>query len=84
MQAAVELIDVSGEAAVLVSLPVATALSTEQSAAQMLKELDDPDTHMAVIGGEGEIVLPPRLSFAQRDAATAKAWRRWPARIRMD
>lgn len=75
VQAAVELIDVSGEAAVLVSLPVATrALSTEQSAAQMLKGLDDPDTHMAVIGGEGEIVAAspgfPSLGVTQ---PTAKA-----------
>ncbi|MFS2152035.1 ATP-binding protein [Rhizobium sp. Rhizsp42] len=75
VQASVELIDVSGEAAVLVSLPVATrALSTEQSAAQMLKGLDDPDTHMAVIGGEGEIVAAsPGFSSLGVTQPTAKA-----------
>ncbi len=58
VQASVELISVSpGEQAILVSLPApARALSAEQSAAQMLKGLDDPDTHMAVIGADGEII----------------------------
>ncbi len=58
VQASVELISVSpGEQAILVSLPAPTrALSAEQSAAQMLKGLDDPDTHMAVIGADGEII----------------------------
>jgi PAS domain S-box-containing protein len=75
VQASVELIDVSGEPAVLVSLPVATrALSTEQSAAQMLKGLDDPDTHMAVIGGEGEIVAAsPGFASLGVTQPTAKA-----------
>ncbi len=58
VQAIVELIRLSsGERAVLLSLPVTTsALSTKASAEQMLKGLDDPDTHMAVIGANGEII----------------------------
>ncbi len=57
-QAAVELIGLSsGEQAILLSLPLSSSPSSnEQSAAQMLKGLDDPDTHMAVIGGDGEII----------------------------
>lgn len=57
-QATVELIGLSsGEQAILVSLPLSSSPpSTGESAAQMLKGLDDPDTHMAVIGGEGEII----------------------------
>ncbi|MBB3393982.1 ATP-binding protein [Rhizobium sp. BK060] len=58
VQATVELIHLaSGERAVLLSLPVSTnALSIKASAEQMLRGLDDPDTHMAVIGADGEII----------------------------
>ncbi len=58
VQATVELVRLSsGERAVLVSLPVSTEkLSIKASAEQMLQGLDDPDTHMAVIGADGEII----------------------------
>jgi len=47
----------SGEKAILFSVPVSTRpLTAGASAAQMLQGLDDPDTHMAVIGAEGEVV----------------------------
>ncbi|MEK1898525.1 MAG: PAS domain-containing sensor histidine kinase, partial [Rhizobium sp.] len=47
----------SGEKAILFSVPVSTRpLTAGASAAQMLQGLDDPDTHMAVIGAEGEVI----------------------------
>ncbi|MBB3460491.1 PAS domain-containing sensor histidine kinase [Rhizobium sp. BK377] len=47
----------SGEKAILFSVPVFTRpLTAGASAAQMLQGLDDPDTHMAVIGAEGEVI----------------------------
>jgi PAS domain S-box-containing protein len=76
VQSCVELISVSpGEQAILVSLPVSNrALSAAQSAAQMLKGLDDPDTHMAVIGGDGEIVAAsPGFASLGVTQPTAKA-----------
>ncbi len=56
--AAAELIRLaSGEKAILFSVPVSTRpLTAGASAAQMLQGLDDPDTHMAVIGAEGEVI----------------------------
>jgi len=58
VQAVVELIALStGERAILFSVPVAgKALPASASAAQMIQGLDDPDTHMAVIGAEGEVI----------------------------
>ncbi|KKZ87845.1 PAS domain-containing sensor histidine kinase [Rhizobium phaseoli] len=58
VQAAAELIRLSqGEKAILFSVPVAARpLAAGASAAQMLQGLDDPDTHMAVIGGNGEVI----------------------------
>lgn len=47
----------SGEKAILFSVPVSTRpLTAGASAAQMLQGLDDPDTHMAVIGAEGNVI----------------------------
>jgi len=47
----------SDEKAILFSVPVSThSLTAGASAAQMLQGLDDPDTHMAVIGAEGEVI----------------------------
>ena len=58
VQAAAELIRLSsGEKAILFSVPVsAKPMAAVASAAQMLQGLDDPDTHMAVIGAEGEVI----------------------------
>ncbi|NKM26329.1 ATP-binding protein [Rhizobium laguerreae] len=58
VQAAGELIRLSqGEKAILFSVPVsAKPLAAGASAAQMLQGLDDPDTHMAVIGANGEVI----------------------------
>ncbi|EJC82633.1 PAS domain S-box [Rhizobium leguminosarum bv. trifolii WSM2297] len=58
VQAAAELIRLSqGEKAMLFSVPVsAKPLAAGASAAQMLQGLDDPDTHMAVIGAEGDVI----------------------------
>ncbi|ASR07839.1 PAS domain-containing sensor histidine kinase [Rhizobium leguminosarum bv. viciae] len=58
VQAAAELIRLSqGEKAILFSVPVsAKPLAAGASAAQMLQGLDDPDTHMAVIGADGEVI----------------------------
>ncbi|MBB3656308.1 PAS domain S-box-containing protein [Rhizobium sp. BK650] len=57
-QASSELIRLaSGERAILFSVPVSARPLTEGArAAQMLQGLDDPDTHMAVIGAEGEVI----------------------------
>jgi PAS domain S-box-containing protein len=47
----------SGEKAILFSVPVSTRpLTSGASAAQMLQGLADPDTHMAVIGAEGDVI----------------------------
>ena len=76
VQATVELIRLSsGERAVLLSLPVATnALSIKASAERMLKGLDDPDTHMAVIGADGEIIAAsPGFAALGVTEQTAKA-----------
>lgn len=76
VQATVELIRLSsGERAVLLSLPVVSSvLSTRASAEQMLKGLDDPDTHMAVIGADGEIIAASpgfaSLGITQQTART--------------
>ncbi|MDV4153164.1 MULTISPECIES: ATP-binding protein [Rhizobium] len=58
VQAAAELIRLSqGEKAILFSVPVSVKpLAAGASAAQMLQGLDDPDTHMAVIGANGEVI----------------------------
>ncbi|MBB4116286.1 PAS domain S-box-containing protein [Rhizobium sp. BK226] len=58
VQAAAELIRLSsGEKAILFSVPVsAKPLAAGASAAQMLQGLDDPDTHMAVIGANGGVI----------------------------
>ncbi|MDP9808238.1 PAS domain S-box-containing protein [Rhizobium tibeticum] len=75
-QATVELIRLSsGERAVLLSLPIATrTLSIKASAQQMLKGLDDPDTHMAVIGANGEIIAAsPGFAALGVTQQTAKA-----------
>ncbi|MBB6220252.1 sensor histidine kinase [Rhizobium leguminosarum] len=58
VQAAAELIRLaSGERAMLFSVPVsAKPLTSGASAAQMLQGLDDPDTHMAVIGADGDVI----------------------------
>ncbi|MEH7909823.1 ATP-binding protein [Rhizobium laguerreae] len=58
VQAAAEMIRLSqGEKAILFSVPVsAKPLAAGASAAQMLQGLDDPDTHMAVIGADGEVI----------------------------
>ncbi|WP_049733035.1 ATP-binding protein [Rhizobium ecuadorense] len=58
VQAAAELIRLSsGEKAMLFSVPVsAKPLTAGASAAQMLQGLDDPDTHMAVIGADGDVI----------------------------
>ncbi|MGO6688314.1 ATP-binding protein [Rhizobium leguminosarum] len=58
VQAAAELIRLSqGEQAILFSVPVsAKPLAAGASAVQMLQGLDDPDTHMAVIGANGEVI----------------------------
>ena len=57
-KATAELIGLSsGERAVLFSVPVSSRpLRAAEAAAQMLQGLDDPDTHMAVIGAEGEVI----------------------------
>ncbi|MBP2447352.1 sensor histidine kinase [Rhizobium leguminosarum] len=58
VQAAAELIRLSsGEKAMLFSVPVsAKPLTSGASAAKMLQGLDDPDTHMAVIGANGDVI----------------------------
>ncbi|MDM9626454.1 PAS domain-containing sensor histidine kinase [Rhizobium sp. S152] len=76
VQATVELVRLSsGERAVLVSLPVSMEkLSIKASAEQMLQGLDDPDTHMAVIGADGEIIAAsPGYAALGVTQQTAKA-----------
>lgn len=58
VQASVEVIRVHpGEDAILFSAPVSSRpLAIEKCAERMLQGFDDPDTHMAVIGADGEIL----------------------------
>ncbi|ANL32874.1 PAS domain-containing sensor histidine kinase [Rhizobium phaseoli] len=75
VQAAAELIRLSqGEKAILFSVPVAARpLAAGASAAQMLRGLDDPDTHMAVIGGNGEVIAAsPGFASLAISGETAK------------
>ncbi|ABC89536.1 putative two-component sensor histidine kinase protein [Rhizobium etli CFN 42] len=76
VQAAAELIRLSsGENAILFSVPVsARPLTAGAAAAQMLQGLDDPDTHMAVIGGNGEVIAAsPGFASLAISGETAKA-----------
>ncbi|ANM09202.1 MULTISPECIES: sensor histidine kinase [unclassified Rhizobium] len=76
VQAAAELIRLSsGEKAMLFSVPVsAKPLTSGASAAQMLQGLDDPDTHMAVIGADGDVIAASpgfaSLGISQQTAKT--------------
>ncbi|TAV88092.1 ATP-binding protein [Rhizobium leguminosarum] len=75
VQAAAELIRLSqGERAILFSVPVsAKPLAAGASAAQMLQGLDDPDTHMAVIGANGEVIAAsPGFASLRISEQTAK------------
>ncbi|EJB04126.1 PAS domain S-box [Rhizobium leguminosarum bv. trifolii WSM597] len=75
VQAAAELIRLSsGEKAMLFSVPVsAKPLTSGASAAQMLQGLDDPDTHMAVIGADGDVIAAsPGFASLGISAQTAK------------
>lgn len=75
VQAAAELIRLSqGEQAILFSVPVSTKpLAPGASAAQMLQGLDDPDTHMAVIGANGEVIAAsPGFASLAISGETAK------------
>ncbi|PKA40932.1 PAS domain-containing sensor histidine kinase [Rhizobium sullae] len=75
-QATAELIGLSsGERAILFSVPVSSKpLSAAESAARMLEGLDDPDTHMAVIGAEGEVIASsPGFASLGITQQTAKA-----------
>ncbi|MFB9950224.1 ATP-binding protein [Rhizobium puerariae] len=57
VQAACELIQVQGENAVLFSAPVEKGrLSPAACAARMIEGFDDPDTHMAVIDENGDVL----------------------------
>ncbi len=57
IQAVCELIQVQGETALLFSAPMETgSLSASARAARMIEGLDDPDTHMAVLDGTGEVL----------------------------
>ncbi|SCB61057.1 PAS/PAC sensor signal transduction histidine kinase [Rhizobium aethiopicum] len=76
VQAAAELIRLSsGEKAMLFSVPVsARPLTAGAAAAQMLQGLDDPDTHMAVIGANGEVIAAsPGFASLAISGDTAKA-----------
>ncbi|MDK4733757.1 ATP-binding protein [Rhizobium sp. CNPSo 3490] len=76
VQAAAELIRLSsGEKAILFSVPVsARPLTASAAAAQMLQGLDDPDTHMAVIGANGEVIAAsPGFASLAISGETAKA-----------
>jgi hypothetical protein len=75
-QASVELIGVSSGRTGNPGVPadLEPPFLGEQSAAQMLKGLDDPDTHMAVIGGDGEIIAAsPGFASLGVTQPTAKA-----------
>ncbi|WP_105426496.1 ATP-binding protein [Neorhizobium tomejilense] len=64
VQAICELVQVQGETAVLFSAPVERGrLAPPASAARMIEGFDDPDTHMAVIDENGE-VLAASAEFA--------------------
>lgn len=64
IQAACELIRIQGKAAVLFSAPVEKSrLSLSARAARMIEGFDDPDTHMAVLDENGE-VLAASAKFA--------------------
>jgi PAS domain S-box-containing protein len=75
-QATAELIGLSsGEHAILFSVPnSAKPLAAGASAKQMLQGLDDPDTHMAVIGAEGDVIAASpgyaSLGITQQTAKT--------------
>ncbi|QND49591.1 PAS domain S-box protein [Rhizobium lusitanum] len=58
VNAAVEVIRVqAGEEAILFSSPVSTKpLAAMESARRMIDGFDDPDTHMAVIGRDGDVI----------------------------
>ncbi len=58
VNAAVEIIRVqAGEEAILFSSPVSSKpLAAAESAKRMIDGFDDPDTHMAVIGRDGEVI----------------------------
>ncbi|CAN7168945.1 ATP-binding protein [Neorhizobium sp. LjRoot104] len=57
VQAICELVQVQGETAVLFSAPVERGrLAPSASAARMIEGFDDPDTHMAVIDENGEVL----------------------------
>ncbi|OJU06329.1 MAG: PAS domain-containing sensor histidine kinase [Rhizobium sp. 63-7] len=58
VQATVERLQTpAGEDAVLFSVPLkTTAMDRRDCARQMLEGFDDPDTHMAVLGNDGEII----------------------------
>ncbi|WJR68042.1 PAS domain S-box protein [Neorhizobium sp. CSC1952] len=64
VQAVCELIEVQGEAAVLFSAPAEKGrLSPSACAARMIEGFDDPDTHMAVLDDDGD-VLAASAEFA--------------------
>ncbi|MEZ2222441.1 ATP-binding protein [Rhizobium sp. RCC_161_2] len=62
VNAAVEIIRVqAGEEAILFSSPVsAKPLAATESARRMIDGFDDPDTHMAVIGRDGDVIAASR------------------------
>jgi len=74
VQAACELIKVQGETTVLFSAPVEKGrLSPSACAARMIEGFDDPDTHMAVIDGNGEVLAAsPEFADLGVTAQTAK------------
>ncbi|MBP2560004.1 PAS domain S-box-containing protein [Neorhizobium galegae] len=73
VQAICELVQVQGETAVLFSAPVERGrLTPSASAARMIEGFDDPDTHMAVIDENGE-VLAASSEFAGLGVSTQTA-----------
>jgi PAS domain S-box-containing protein len=73
VQAICELVQVQGETAVLFSAPVERGrLAPSASAARMIEGFDDPDTHMAVIDENGE-VLAASAEFAGLGVSTQTA-----------
>lgn len=73
VQAVCELVQVQGETAVLFSAPVERGrLSPSASAARMIEGFDDPDTHMAVIDENGN-VLAASAEFAGLGVSTQTA-----------
>ncbi|TDW36798.1 PAS/PAC sensor signal transduction histidine kinase [Rhizobium azibense] len=75
-QATAEMIGLSsGERGILFSVPVSSQpLPAAETAARMLQGLDDPDTHMAVIGAEGDVIASSpgfaSLGITQQTAKT--------------